>query len=135
MLCFLTPLVAQEEKTRILFILDASNSMNSKWGKQTRIEAAKELLASTVDSLDGIPNLDIALRVYGHQTPITQTYQDCNDTKLEVPFGQGDFQRVKNRIKSIQAKGTTLLQGHLKQLQMISPIKRQGTSLFLLPTD
>jgi Ca-activated chloride channel family protein len=97
----------QEEKTRILFILDASNSMNAKWGRQTRIEAAKELLANTVDSLEGMPNLDIALRVYGHQSPITATFQDCNDTKLEVPFGQGNFQKVKNRIKSIQAKGTT----------------------------
>ena len=81
--------------------------MNAKWGKQTRIEAAKELLANTVDSLDGIPNLDIALRVYGHQSPITATFQDCNDTKLEVPFGQDNFQKVKYRIKSIQAKGTT----------------------------
>ena len=98
---------AQEEKTRILFILDASNSMNAKWGRQTRIEAAKELLGKTVDSLDGIPNLEVALRVYGHQSPITATYQDCNDTKLEVPFAPGNFQKVKYRIKSIQAKGTT----------------------------
>ena len=70
----------QETLTRILFILDASNSMNATWGTQTRIDAAKELLAQTVDSLKGTPNLEIALRVYGHQSPITATYQDCNDT-------------------------------------------------------
>jgi Ca-activated chloride channel homolog len=81
--------------------------MNAKWGKQTRIETAKELLALTVDSLSGTSNLEIALRVYGHQSPITATYQDCNDTKLEVPFGPNNFSKVKNRIKSIQAKGTT----------------------------
>lgn len=81
--------------------------MNARWGTQTRIESAKELLAATVDSLKDIPNLEIALRVYGHQSPITATYQDCNDTKLEVPFSPGNFDRVKNRIKSIQAKGTT----------------------------
>ncbi len=96
-----------QEKTRILFILDASNSMNARWGTQTRIEAAKELLANAVDSLNGIESLELALRVYGHQSPITATYQDCNDTKLEVPFGPDNNARIKYRIKSIQAKGTT----------------------------
>ncbi|MBU2018070.1 MAG: VWA domain-containing protein, partial [Bacteroidetes bacterium] len=81
--------------------------MNARWGSQTRIEAAKELLANVVDSLEGIESLELALRVYGHQSPITATYQDCNDTKLEVPFGPGNNQRIKYRIKSIQAKGTT----------------------------
>lgn len=81
--------------------------MNAKWGKQTRIEAAKELLAKTVDDLQDIPNLEIGLRVYGHQSPITATFQDCNDTKLEVPFAANNFSKVKYRIKSIQAKGTT----------------------------
>lgn len=97
-----------QEKTRILFILDASNSMNARWdGSQTRIQAAKELLAQAVDGLEGTPNLEIALRVYGHQSPITATYQDCNDTKLEVPFAVDNFTRIKNRIISIEAKGTT----------------------------
>lgn len=98
---------AQDELTRILFILDASNSMNAKWGDQTRIDAAKELLVKSVDELQGVPNLEIGLRVYGHQSPITNTFQDCNDTKLEVPFGPNNFDRVKYRIKSIHAKGTT----------------------------
>ncbi len=87
--------------------MDASNSMNAKWGTQTRIEAAKELLSKTVDELAGTPNLEIALRVYGHQSPVTSTYQDCNDTKLEVPFGPDNYERIKYRIKSIHAKGTT----------------------------
>lgn len=97
----------QEDMTRILFILDASNSMNARWGKQTRIDAAKDLLAKTVDDLRGVPNLEIGLRVYGHQSPITATYQDCNDTKLEVPFGKDNFSQVKSKVKAIQAKGTT----------------------------
>lgn len=81
--------------------------MNAKWGAQTRIESAKELLAQTVDSLRDVANLEIGLRVYGHQSAITATYQDCSDTKLEVPFSANNFDKVKNRIKSIQAKGTT----------------------------
>ena len=97
-----------QEITRILFILDASNSMNARWTmEQTRIQAAKELLAQAVDSLVGTPNLEIALRVYGHQSPITATFQDCNDTKLEVPFGKDNYSTIKYRIRSIEAKGTT----------------------------
>lgn len=107
-LFFTVQLNGQEQLTRILFVLDASNSMNADWGNgQTRIEAAKEILAKHVDSLVGIPNLEIALRVYGHQSPITATYQDCNDTKLEIPFGKDNFTAVKNKIKTIKAKGTT----------------------------
>lgn len=99
-----------QEKTRILFILDASNSMNAKWdGDSTRIQAAKVLLAQTIDGLQGVPNLEVALRVYGHQSPVTATYQDCQDTKLEVPFAENttNIPKIKNRILSIQAKGTT----------------------------
>ena len=70
---------SQKDLTRILFIFDASNSMNGKWEGSTRLEVAKRLLASTVDSLRGIPNLEIGLRIYGHQSPVTATFQDCND--------------------------------------------------------
>lgn len=105
---FFSPFVfGQEQLTRILFVLDASNSMNAQWDTQTRIQAAKEILSQCVDSLKGTPNLEIALRVYGHQSPITATYQDCNDTKLEIPFGPDNFDKIKYKIKSIEAKGTT----------------------------
>lgn len=89
-------------------MLDASNSMNAKWaGSQTRLEAAKELLIKSVDSLRGTPNLELALRVYGHQTLVTATYQDCSDTKLEIPFGPNQYDAIKQRLRGIQAKGTT----------------------------
>lgn len=97
----------QEQLTRILFILDASNSMNDQWDGNTRINTAKKLLAQTVRDLEGVPNLELALRVYGHQSPVTATFQDCNDTKLEVPFSENNHSRIQARIKSIFAKGTT----------------------------
>lgn len=105
-MCFLSSF-GQEPLTRILFILDASNSMNGSWGKITRLEAAKELLVKSVTELEGVPNLEIALRVYGHQSEITATYQDCEDTKLEIPFGKNNHGQIKSRIKTIRAKGTT----------------------------
>lgn len=100
-------LALSQEKTRILFILDASNSMNLKWDEQTRMESAKEILNQSVKDLNGIPNLEIALRVYGHQSNVTNTYQDCNDTKLEVPFGANNTEAIRQKIKTINAKGAT----------------------------
>jgi Ca-activated chloride channel family protein len=126
--------LGQEKLTRILFILDASNSMNVKWDVQTRLQAAKELLAQSVDSLKGTPNLEIALRVYGHQSPITATYQDCNDTKLEIPFGKDNFDKVKNRIKTIEAKGTTPIARSLEAAASDFP-DQHSRNIIILITD
>lgn len=82
--------------------------MNADWGDgQTRFEAAKEILSKNVKELRNVDNLEIALRVYGHQSPITATYQDCNDTKLEVPFGTSNHDQILTKIRTIKAKGTT----------------------------
>ncbi len=96
-----------QELTRILFIVDASNSMNGKWEGATKIIRAREILNQTVTELEGMPNLELALRVYGHQSPVTATYQDCEDTKLEIPFGKENHQSIKGFINMVQPKGTT----------------------------
>jgi Ca-activated chloride channel homolog len=96
-----------QTKTRVLFILDASNSMNVAWGNETRIHVAKEVLSQEIESLRGIKNVEIALRIYGHQSVVTNSFQDCNDTRLEVPFGKDNLTAIKEKIKTIQAKGAT----------------------------
>lgn len=96
-----------QEITRILFILDASNSMNSSWGTQTRIQAAKDVLNLELEELRGVPNTEIALRIYGHQSFVNNNEQDCNDTKLEVPFGTNNLDAIKNKIRNLEAKGAT----------------------------
>ena len=100
-------LTYSQEKTRILFILDASNSMNLQWGEQTRMQSAKDILNQSLEDLKGVPNLELALRVYGHQSMVSNTYQDCNDTKLEVPFESNTADLIRQKINTIQAKGAT----------------------------
>ena len=102
-------LFAQKPKdytTRILFIYDASNSMNGSWNNGRKHSIAKKLLAQTVDSLKGKENLQIALRVYGHKKNY-RFGQDCNDTKLEVPFAYNNHQKVKDKLEEITPMGTT----------------------------
>lgn len=100
-------LIFSQKTTRILFILDASNSMNLDWDKQTRMDAAKEILIQSVEKLRGVPNLEIGLRVYGHQSEVTNTYQDCEDTKLEVPFSANTVDAIQAKVRTIRAKGAT----------------------------
>lgn len=125
-------LALSQEKTRILFILDASNSMNLKWDEQTRMESAKEILNQSVKDLNGIPNLEIALRVYGHQSNVTSTYQDCNDTKLEVPFGSNNTEAIRQKIKTINAKGATPIARSLEAAAGDFPDERSRNFIILI---
>ena len=58
--------------------------MYAKMGTDNRITVAKRLLTRLVDSLKYQDELELALRVYGHQS--LKTERNCKDTRLEVPF-------------------------------------------------
>lgn len=98
---------AQEEQkcTRILFVLDASQSMSGQWESARKIDVARRLLTRMVDSLSKKDNVEMALRVYGHQSPVPP--QDCSDTKLEVPFYKGNSKKIQLTLSALQPKGTT----------------------------
>ena len=81
--------------------------MNSPWDTGTRMRVAKDYLSSSIEKLREVDNLEIALRVYGHQSPITSNFQDCSDTKLEVPFSKGNIDKIKSKIRFIEAQGAT----------------------------
>lgn len=127
-------LQAQEKKTRILFIFDASNSMKGHWSDGSKISIAKKTLAATVDSLKEVPNLELGLRVYGHQSPVTPTYQDCNDTKLEVKFGKDNHNQIKTTIQNIEPKGTTPIARSLEASAEDFP-DRNARNIIILITD
>ena len=93
--------------TRMLFVMDASNSMNAFWGNQPKINTARELLLKSLKELEGQPDLELALRLYGHQTPIQPGKQDCNDTKLEVPFSANSIPDMRSVLNSVRCQGTT----------------------------
>lgn len=96
---------AASEKTRILILFDASQSMLARWQSDTRLNIARNMLTTLLDSIETLDNAEVALRVFGHQKRYPP--QDCNDTRLEVPFGPNSIDRIRQRIRSIQARGTT----------------------------
>jgi Ca-activated chloride channel homolog len=138
LLSFQIPVHAQKDEgglTRILFIFDASNSMNAPWQGSNRIDIARKLMKETLDSLKGIPNVELALRIYGHQTALLPGHQDCNDTKLEVPFGPETNELIKSKIKYVTPKGTTPIARSLEKAGGDFPACINCRNVIILITD
>jgi Ca-activated chloride channel family protein len=124
---------SQTPETRILFLLDGSGSMYAKMGVDNRITVAKRLLTRLVDSLEDNRNIQLALRVYGHQSP--KTDRNCEDTKLEVPFENYNHGLIKNKIKGLRPKGTTLIAYSLQEAAYDFPKTPGVRNIIILITD
>jgi Ca-activated chloride channel family protein len=119
--------------TRLLFLLDASGSMMAPWEGQPRWEVAKRLLAKMADSLNAYPNLELGLRVYGHQSPNSE--QNCEDSRLEVPFAPKNAAAIKAKLKTLKAQGNTPITYSLGQSANDFPIDKTSRNVLLLITD
>jgi Ca-activated chloride channel homolog len=122
------------EPTRLLFVFDASNSMNAFWGGTRKIEAATRLLGEALDELYGIEGLELGLRVYGHQTTFVPGEQDCDDTELVVPISSGNNLHIRQALKRIQARGTTPI-AHSLELAAGDFSDTNGRNVIILITD
>ncbi|MDR1181344.1 MAG: VWA domain-containing protein [Bacteroidales bacterium] len=119
--------------TRILFIFDASNSMWGDWQSDKKINIANRVLSKMIDSLENIPNVELALRVYGHQKDFH--LYDCTDTKLEVAFAPDNFQKIKQKLKAIYPRGTTPIGLSLQASENDFPECFQCRNIIILITD
>lgn len=90
---------------RILFLLDASGSMNEQWGKEKKFFSAKKVIAQILDSLANSGKTEVAIRIFGHQFP--KKDENCTDTKLEIPFGYHSSATFGKLLATIAPKGYT----------------------------
>lgn len=115
----LPPCVAQPTSkhgstlSRILIIFDASGSMNAQFADGDRMQAAKMMLNKLVDSLAAFDNVEVALRVFGHQSDLKHV--DCNDTRLEVPFAPFNHEIIKKKVAGLKPRGYTPIARSLGQ--------------------
>ena len=130
----LYPQKKQEPVNRILFVFDASQSMLGRWQSGRKIDIAKQLLTNITDSLKDVKNLELALRVYGHQRSFPP--QDCDDTRLEINFIPSNIfaERVKGKLSMIKAKGTTPIAKSLEEAAADFPIDN-SRNIVILITD
>jgi Ca-activated chloride channel family protein len=121
------------KKTRLLFLLDMSGSMFAKWESSTRSQVAKDMLSRLVDSLSHYQNLELALRVYGHQ--YASGPNSCLDSKLEVPFSENNEKQIINRISQITPKGNTPITYSLTQSAKDFPVDKNARNIIIIITD
>lgn len=119
--------------TRILFVLDGSQSMYGRWQSDVKMNIAQDLLSNLLDSLKDVENIQLALRVYGHQKNYPP--QDCNDTRLVVPFADKNALRIKNQLRYIKPKGTTPIAFALEQAGGDFPPCDDCRNIIILITD
>jgi len=119
--------------SRILFIFDASNSMAGQWEGERKIDMARDILFEMLDTLEQREKVELALRVYGHQSPVPP--QDCSDTRLEVPFGRLNASKIRETLNEIQPKGTTPIARSLAQAPEDFPPCGTCRNIIVLITD
>jgi Ca-activated chloride channel family protein len=122
-----------EQKTRILLIFDASGSMTAPIENSTRIAIAKKMAVKLIDSLSSFKNVELALRVYGHQQ--TANLKDCKDSKLEVPFAPNNTVIMKKRVNSLVPKGWTPIAYSLQESEKDFPADKGYRNLIIIITD
>jgi len=120
-------------KTRILFLLDGSGSMVAQMGKTDRWSASIRIMNKIVDTVRGIENLEIGLRVFGNNKPITM--KDCYDTKLEVAFAPNNHKAFLARLKQVKPLGYTSITQSLLAAAKDFPADPAARNIIILITD
>ncbi len=95
---------------RILILLDGSSSMIQPWKTGTtgagRFATAARLIEALMDSVYSVnPDVEFALRVYGHQS--TTDKRDCFDSRREVIFSRNNRVQMGLRLASLQPRGVS----------------------------
>lgn len=137
-LALAVPMQAQERKAvvpqaRVLFVLDASQSMFGLWQKQQKMVVARRILSHWADSLSRLGDVQMALRVYGDQYTVPP--QVCDDSRLLVPFAPHNATAVKKALTKLQPKGTTPIAFALQSAAHDFPAADGSKHILVLITD
>jgi Ca-activated chloride channel homolog len=108
---------SQNGPEHVLFILDASDSMNERMGGGTKFQAAKDVILKTIQAMP--PGVPVGLRVYGHRMGRGGfTFQGpfggfssggdiCRQTQLLTPIGVNNRASIASQILGLVAVGKT----------------------------
>lgn len=119
---------------QILFVLDASGSMNQKLApSETRFDAAR---AALLDLLAKLPvSASVALRVYGHTSPPEK--KNCDDTELVAGFAPASTQAqsLRPRLAGLKALGYTPISRTLEKAARDFDGRPKGQRTVILVSD
>ncbi len=109
----------------VVFILDASGSMWGKAGGQTKIEAAKQVMARAVPGLPA--EVRLGLVAYGHRKK-----GDCADVEVLVAPGSSDRDGLLKKVQALSPKGKTPIADSIKQTAELLKTKENETTIVLV---
>ena len=119
----------QAEKTRLLLIMDCSNSMWDHWQSGSKIKVTQQVLLSFLDSISRQHDVDVALRVFGHLN------KEQFGTRLEVPFGSDNIYQLQSKIKTLVPQGGCTAAAALTDALSDFPATGSSRNLILIITD
>ena len=120
---------AAPEKTRVLIILDCSNSMWDKWQSEPKIKITQQVLLHVLDSVHGRPDFEVALRVFGHLN------KESFSTRLEVPFEPDNYHKLQSKIKTLVPNGGCAAASALTNSLNDFPHDGKARNIILIITD
>ena len=119
----------QPDKTRLLLIMDCSNSMWDHWQSNSKIKVTQQVLLSFLDSISRQHDVDVALRVFGHLN------KEQFGTRLEVPFGTDNIYQLQSKIKTLVPQGGCTAAAALTDALSDFPATGSSRNLILIITD
>jgi len=120
-----------EAPKTVEIIMDASNSMIGKVGKETKIAVARRVLIQTIK---GLPDtMNVGFRVYGHRFATDDYDNACRDTELVVPIGPIQKAKLVDVVEKVQTKGRTPLVASV--LEAVKDLAKTPNGSIILVTD
>lgn len=117
------------DKTRVLLILDCSNSMWDKWQSDSKIKITQTVLLKFLDSISNQNEIDVALRVFGHLN------KNSYGTRLEVPFEKDNIYKLRSKIKTLVPQGGCEVASALSHSLNDFPSTGNSRNIVLIITD
>ncbi|MBR1765892.1 MAG: VWA domain-containing protein [Bacteroidales bacterium] len=117
------------ERTRLLLIIDCSNSMWEQWQSNSKIKVTQQVLLPFLDSVGRQQDVEVALRVFGHLN------KEQFGTRLEVPFGADNTYRLQSKIKTLVPQGGCTAAAALTDALSDFPATGSSRNLILIITD
>ena len=117
------------EHTRVLVILDCSNSMWDRWQSDSKIKITQKVLLKFLDSVAVQDNIDVALRVFGHLN------KNSYGTRLEVPFEVDNNYKIQSKIKTLVPNGACTAASALSSSLNDFPRGGDSRNIIVIITD
>ena len=120
------------DKERILFILDFSNSMNEYLDGKRKVEHMIDTMRSILPKLN--PDISVGLRVYGHRTGFT-AIDSCRASALISPISNNNLFDINMSLARLKPRGMTPITYSLKQAVKNDFLGFSGKKHIILLTD